>query len=882
MLIQLKALEMNDLTDKTKKNRDKKLSKSGYWFLCSILGKTRYSNLIGDFEELYIEIHHEKGRFAALLWYWRQIFRSLPSFFTGKIAGGWSMFKNYIKVTLRTLKRKKVYSFLNITGLALGMTSSFILMLWVYDEWSFDRFHENTNEIFRIYKIVENGDNISLEARTLAPIAPTLKRDYPEVVNSTRFYHTNFRNVQYNGKNFRENRVGTADPSFFEIFTFPFIEGDPKTALNNLYSVVLTEQMAEKCFGSLDAIGKTLKMDEWDFTVTGIIKNVPDNSGIKFDCIIPYAFWKVRDYDIETWHEYGLENYTFIQLQKDVDYKEVEKKTAGIVKKHLQNAKSGIALQPLKKMHLYSDFLFDSVGGRGSIISVYIFLSLSGFVLVIACINYMNLSTARSLTRAREVGLRKVIGAQRTDLIKQFFGESLFFSILSMLLTVLLLWLLLPAFNRISGKQLNLMSYLSNNFLLVLGLLIMPIVTGLLSGIYPSVFLSAFQPEKIIRGTFLSGRGDRVFRKTLVIIQFSLMTVLIIGALVIFNQLTYISYKDLGFNKDNLAYVQGLWDFPDINMNTVKNELVKINGINGISCGDRPVWGGYVTTNLDWEGKKSADKVPMHHFSMGLNYIETYQMRLKEGRSFSEKFAADINRRSFILNESAVRAMELSKKSPIGLQFSLNRQEGTIIGVLEDFHFRTLHKVIEPMVITMSSNSPVLFVRISPENIEKTLGSIRDCFEKIIPEYEFRYRFLSEELNGMYISEYKTNEIFRYFTFLTIVIACLGLFGLTVFTAEQRLKEIGIRKVLGSSNLKILLMLISEQGRLIVAATVIAWPAGFYVMQKWLENFAYRINLDFFIFVESTIITLIAALLTVGIISIKSAKTNPVKILRDE
>lgn len=794
------------------------------------------------------------------------------------------MFKNYLKIALRNIKRYKGYSFINIAGLAVGMACCILILLWVRDELSFDRFHHNIDNIYRVIRQEQDTAEAGKDALTPPPLADALKEKFPGITHATRFGSWGRWLVTSGEKNFYETRYKCADPDFFEMFNFPFIKGNPKNALINTYSVVLTEKMAEKYFGSEDPIGKTLNINKkFDVIVTGVIKNVPGNSTLIFDFIFPFRILVGKDLLGEkTGENWGFNSFnTFVMLNQSSTARELAPKIAGIFKEHNEEDTDLALLQPFKDIHLYSNIQFD-LDSVGDIKYVTIFSLLALFVLIIACINFMNLTTAKSAKRAKEVGLRKVIGAKRPQLIWQFFGESMLMSCFAFLLALVLVELILPLFNNLSGKNLSLTP--SGNITIYLGLVVITLITGILAGSYPALLLSAFQPVKTLKGASdvkTTGKNRTpLFRKILVVTQFTLSIGLIIGTTVIYTQLGFMRDKDLGINKEHIVYIPMAESVIE-KYESIKKEFLRNPDVVNVSASlALPTDIGNSPGSPEWEGKDPNNNMQIKADFVDYDYIETFQIKMAQGRSFSKEFPTDKDE-AYIVNEEAVRRMGL--ESPVGKQFSFWNRKGKIIGVMKDFHFRPMYYQIQPIVFKIFPDwFRVIYIRIKPGDIPATLESLKKTWYRANPGYPFEYRFLDEQFHQLYLTEERMGTLTKYFTVLGILIACLGLFGLASFMAEQRTKEIGIRKALGASVANIILLLSKEFTKLVLVATIIAWPTAYFTMNHWLQNFAYRVGIGWWVFVLSAGLTIIIAFLTVSYQSIKTATANPVEALKYE
>ncbi|NOR15615.1 MAG: FtsX-like permease family protein, partial [Candidatus Aminicenantes bacterium] len=774
----------------------------------------------------------------------------------------------------RNLARHKGYSFINITGLAIGMACCILILLWVQDELSFDRFHENGRNIYRVLQNINFSDHSTTWAINQGPLGPSLEQEYPEIVNYTRYSRRRLR-FNYGEKTFEEI-AAMADGSIFEMFTFPLLRGDPATALSDPFSIVLTNEMAKKYFGDEDPIGKILRADnKWDFLVTGIMEEVPHNSHIRFEFIIPFVFGKELEYSVDRWN--NSQFTTYVELQEGIAVEEVISKISGhLFDKPTIEKDATLTLQPLSRIHLYSNYEFDAP--HGDMTYVLIFSLVAFFILLIACINFMNLTTARSGNRAREVGMRKVSGAYKSDIIKQFFGESLLLAFLALVISVVLVLLLLPVFNNLAAKELSLMG-MGSPWLLA-GLLVISLLTGVLSGIYPAFFLSAFQPVKVLKGSSHSKTQGALFRKALVVFQFSLAILLLVCTTIVYNQLNYMSSKKLGYDKEHLLYF-GMRGEMREKFDAVKSQLQQNPNIVTVSAGSNvPTYGYNFSNSLwKWEGQNPDEEILMRATFVDEGFFKTLGMEMVEGREFSREFSTDVE--AVVVNQTAVSAMNMS--SAVGKGLSQGDFKSQIVGVVKDYHFRSLRQDIDPIILIFSSEySNVLFARLRGENMPQTIGYLEEVWNKFAPGYDFSYSFMDEALDDLYRAEQRTGTIFQYFSFLAILISCLGLFGLASFMAEQRTKEIGIRKVLGATVSSIVLLLSKDFTKWVLVANLVAWPVAYYAMHRWLQGFAYRIPVSWWAFLLAGLLALMIALFTVSFQAVKTALTNPVDTLKYE
>jgi putative ABC transport system permease protein len=784
------------------------------------------------------------------------------------------MFMNYIKIALRTFKKEKVYSFINLAGLSLGLVCFILISLWVRHETSYDRFHDKKDRIFRILNANDNG---TFGASVSYALGPELERKYPEIEASCRVWPWHRSLVKYQDKRFDEYNIYLTDPSFFTIFTFPFVEGNAETALADLNSIVITEETARRYFGEENPIGKILHVavHNTDFTVTGVVQDIPSNSHMQFDMVARVEY--LGEDRLRRWEEWV--SHSYVLLRSDEDEENVEGKIAGIYEGHLDYQPDyRPVLQPLTKIHLYA------FGQPGLIKQVSIFSVIAILILAIACINFMNLSTARSARRAKEVGLRKVTGARRSQLVRQFVGESLLLSYLALGLALALVDIVLPTFNAFTGKELSLTSGPAG-YLIFLIFIVAPL-TGLLAGCYPAFHLSGFRPAEVLKGKadFTAGRSQ--FRKILVVLQFSISIGLIIATLTISKQLQFIRNKDLGLDRHNVVI---LMNNADINsrFDVFKSELESEPGVIHVTAAaQRPTDVGQAVT-IDWEGRQDDTQFAVKYTVVDYDFFKTFNMELVEGRPFSRTIASDAIE-ACIINESLKR--EIGEESPLGKQIYFEHPEFPeparyvrVIGVVKDFHSESMYRAIRPFIFRIHRPfHQYVFIKVDPNNLEQTLGRIKKTFNLFTPEYPFEYLFLDKAYEAQYRTEKQLGQLFQIFGAFSIFISCLGLFGLAAYTAEQKTKEIGVRKILGAPVSAIILLLSKQFTKWVLLANVIAWPVSFLVMSRWLNEFAYRIHIGLGIFILSGLVTLLIALLTVGYQAIRAAVANPVDSLRYE
>jgi len=786
------------------------------------------------------------------------------------------MLKNYLKIALRNLKRRKGYSFINIAGLAIGITACLLLFLWVQDELSYDRYHEKADQIYRVISQWESDSQARRFAKTSAPLGPALVSEFPEIEKAVRFGSNKFL-ISYKNIRFYEY-IFFADHEIFDIFTLPLIKGNPKTALKEPYSIVVSEEMRDKYFGEDDPIGKIITLGEWhDFKITGVFKDMPQNSHFRFNFLGSFL-----DYASHHFDQWGISNYhTYILTSKNFSPDELERKLPQFVEKYRGKEvryvyKYTYPIQALSSIHLHSN-LDGEIEPNSSVGTIYIFSAIAMFILVIACLNYINLSTARYANRAKEVGLRKVIGASRFQLIKQFLGESILFSFIALPLAVALAELFLPLFNSLYGKELGI-SYFDNLFLLF-GLIGIILIVGIVSGIFPAFYTSALQPVKALRGMLKASSIISILRRYLVVTQFTISIVFVISTIVVFSQLDYIRSRKLGFQKEHIVNIP-IHDKEALQRyETIKSEFLKDSSVLTVSASNffpgKNIW-----YQSYWqEGTREDENLMISWVTVDHDFLDTFQIKLVQGRNFSRDFPNDLEG-GYILNESAVK--EIGWNVPLGKEFRII-EKGSVIGVVEDFHFKSLRQEIKPVALCIYPKFFEYFsVRISPANISLTLDFLKNKWQELVPSQAFEYSFLDEDFGRLYKAEMRLGKIFSIVTALAIFIACLGLFGLAAFMAEQRTKEVGIRKVLGATVLNIVFMLSTEFSKWVLLANIIAWPVAYYAMNRWLQDFAYRTGIKAWVFPLAAIMAFGIALLATSFQAVKAALANPTETLRYE
>lgn len=789
------------------------------------------------------------------------------------------MLRNYFKIAFRNLLRHKGFSFINIFGLGIGMASSILVLLWVVDELSYDTFHSNSKTTFRI---VSSLPELTVTgAVTSAPLASAFSTEFPQIKETVRIQGDDDM-MEIGEKQFEEKKIFYADSNFLQFFTFTLKAGDPKTALRQPESIVITESMARKYFGTDDAIGKVIrKGNKDDLRVTGVLADIPENSHLQFDFVIPMTLLARTNRDLKEniWDNFNF--YTYVRLDEKTasspdDLATLAHKFKDVYKANEPDLKVQFTLQPLDRIHLHSNFIGD-LPGIGNIQYVYIFSVVGIFILAVACINFMNLATARSARRAKEVGLRKVAGAVRFQLIWQFLAESSLIAFLAMLLGLAIVSAALPAFNDLAGKSLGI-SFL--NLKMVLSLIAITFITGLLAGSYPAFFLSSFVPATVLKGNLKSGAKSSTFRNVMVVIQFTVSIILLVGTMVVYNQLQYIKDKNIGFDKENLIYTRmtgALWK----NYQALRTSLEQNSQTADFAVvSDVPTFIYNNTVGLEWPGKDPNTQPLFTTIDMDENAMALFKFTLLNGRNFSKEVAADsVN---LIVNEMALKTMNIDVDDAIGKEATLWGKKGTIIGVLKDFNFQPLQKSIDPLVVRYNRWGGTVVVRTKPQQVKSTVAELEGIFKSLNPEFPFSYNFVEQDLENRYKAEHQLGDLFKIFAGLAIFISCLGLYGLSAFLAERRTKEIGVRKVLGASVTHVVYLLSKTFTKPILIAMLIATPLSWYAMNEWLSGFAYHITISWTIFLLAFVIALSVAWVTVSFESIKAAVADPAKSLRDE
>lgn len=855
---------------------------------------------LGDAEELFTERVQQTNLASARFWFWGQVFASLPAFLLDTFSSSTAMLRNYLIIALRNLWRHKGYTFINVSGLSVGLACCALIVLYVQDEWSYDRYHTQADHIYRMVEIIGTAEEA---ASVPFPVGPTLVEDYPDVVRqATRFYNMQapVLSLAYlpetgQPRSFNERRFFFTDPSIFEVFDFVLVQGDPATALAQPHSIVLTETAARKYFGETNPLGKALVFEgEHTLTVRGVLEDVPANSHFHFDMLASFSTLESVYADnpalLEGWAWNPV--WTYLLLHEKADPATLEAQFPGFVDQYFHPAIKdmiSLYLQPLTDIHLYSQLDFE-LGPNSDIAYVYIFSAIAVFILLIACINFMNLATARSVKRAQEVGVRKALGAHRLQLMKQFLGESLLTTVLAAAIAIPLLYALLPVLNDIAGKALTL--HLSEHAWLFGLLFGVSVLVGLLSGLYPALFLSSFQPTEVLKSQVRLGRASLAvwLRKGLVVTQFAISIALLVCTAIVYQHLSFLRDARLGFDESQVLMVtlpqSGFLD----NYATLKNEWTANNQVQEVTITQNILGSNHDSCPLRPEGFDTLQQIKCTRVHD--DFVDTFGMHLLAGRDFSVDFPADPGT-TLILNESAVNMLDWGDpEDAIGKRFLTQDGNpwGTVVGVTRDYHFASLHHSIDPFIALRLPSNPLplgLFsryvaIRISTESVPETIAHLQQAWQTLLPTAPFDFVFLDQDLEQLYRAEETLGQTASAFSILAILIACLGLFGLASFMTEQRTREIGIRKVLGASTSSVVTLLSKEFVQLVLLSMLVGWPLAYIALDWWLQSFAFRPDLPLAPFALAGVLALLIALGTVSFQSIKAARTNPVQSLRHE
>ncbi len=793
------------------------------------------------------------------------------------------MLKNYLKIAFRNLSRHKGYTFINVAGLAAGMACCLLILLYVRDELSYDRFHENAE---RIYRITSDWGDFSVPA-TNPPFVRRFETDFPEIAVTRMLPYSSL--VRYEERRFREPQIFFVTPGFLETFSFPLLRGDATAALAQPFTAVITEETARRYFGSEDPVGKVLQFDNrFEVEVTGLIAPAPDNAHFHFSILASWATLdalEILNYD-DAWDNNGI--YTYLTMPEGYDAARLEAQIPDFIERHAGDRWNGarLSLQPLTQIHLHSHHNME-LEANGNASSVYLFSAIALFILAIACINFMNLATARSAVRAKEVGIRKAAGAHRLQVAQQFLTESVVLSFIALALAFALASLALPAFRAISGKAVSLAALMDGRT--ATALLALTLIVGLLAGSYPAFVLSAFRPVKVLKGGRITRQKGALLRKGLVVFQFGASIVLIAGTLVVLAQLDYLRSAGMGFDKEQVLVLPVRDERMLPKYEAFRAALLENRNVTGVSSSSESLPSELLDgSGVSFEGAPADAFAPVRTVSVGHDFFEVLKVEKVAGRVFSRDFPSDSS--AFVLNETALRLLlektpgaVASAEEAVGRQLQLRSNNGTLIGVVKDFNMSSLHEAVEPVIFFIDPNEVRNYlVRVSPERLQATVDFIRATWSQIYPEWPIEYQFADQSFDAAYRGEERLARIFSYFSGLAILIACLGLFGLATFTAEQRTKEIGIRKALGASVPGIVTLLTKDFVVLVLVGFIIACPITYFGMSKWLEDFAYRIEIGPAVFLAAGALALLIALATVSYQAVRAALSDPVKSLRYE
>jgi putative ABC transport system permease protein len=790
------------------------------------------------------------------------------------------MIRNYIVIAIRNLLKNPVYALINIFGLSIGITCSLLILIFIKNEISYDRFHDKRNELYRMVFAWVNPNGSEISPQMTAPVAPDMMEEFPEVKAATRITGYNDGYFTYQNKSYKAEKVIYADSLFFKMFSFKLISGDPETILKDPFTIILNEKTAQNIFGNEDPVGKIVRWNNKDdLMIKGIVKSPPANSHLQFSSLISFSSL-YKDNRLHMDWNGGVQYYHYIELIPGASKKSIEAMLPEFMYRHINKIFEGTgwsvnaSLQPVTDIHLKSNYAGE-IGANGSLSSIYIYSAVALFILLIACINFMNLTTAKSASRAREIGMRKVLGAEKESLIGQFLGESIIMTLLGFIIALIMIEILLPVFNSMVSRDLKL--YQAGNLDLIICIPVFIIITGFIAGSYPAFVMSSFIPAKVLKGISTGKKGASGFRNILVLFQFAISLVLIICTIVIYSQLGYIRSKDVGYNRENILVLPfASENFKDKYM-IVKDELKSIPGIIKSSATSEIPGRGFTSNGYKPEGYDRW--IMFNAVDVDYDYIETMGLQVVRGRAFSPEFPSDKN--AFLINETLAR--ELNWDDPEGKTIERGGVH-TVIGMVKDFNFASLHQEIGPLIFAMTPylGYDYLLVRYKTDNLDVLINSIRKNWEKIDPNEPFEYFFLDDVFNDMYRAEQKLGSMLLYIAILAIIIACMGLFGLALYSTEQSTKEIGLRRAFGSTIAKVVLQLTGKFTRWVLLANLLAWPVAFILIRKYMQMYAYRIELPVWVFFLTALGTYLIALITISVQSVKAGTENPAKTLRYE
>lgn len=881
------------------------MTRLGRRILTAVLGRGEHFDVVGDLEELYAGIAREKGPVQARAWFWGQMVRSFPAYLTHLVYWSGVMIRNYFVTALRNIRKQKVFTFINVFGLAIGIAACLLALLYIRDELSYDRYNIKADRIHRLTaRLFRQGQELNISGAG-APAGPYLKENFPEVEDAVRFRQEGSIRVKAGERSFRETNVVYSEPSLFNVFTVPLLRGDAGTALASRRTLVLSRATAARYFGRDDPLGKTLLIDgDQEWVVTGVFEDIPRASHFHFDVILSFVSLDLENDPVSnSWMSFNFQTYLLFRegtsprpLAAKLDPLVMSrmapeiKQTMGIsVDEFLKRSGMRIEnrLQPLADIHLRSGHGISEFEANSDIKTITLFTAVSLFILLLAVINFVNLATARSSGRAREIGVRKVLGSARRDLVGQFLLESLVFSLIAFLFAVLLVRLALPLFNQLAGKRMDIALLATPGMAAAaLGLVV---AIALLAGAYPALYISAFRPAPVLKGELSKGVRGGLTRRVLVVFQFAVSVVLIIGTLVVFRQLRHIQNEKVGFNRNQVLVLENT-HLLGPKAEALKEEMRAYpRVVNASLSGFLPVPSSRARMIIAAEGDPDGRNAPpIAVWSVDHDYIETLEMTLAAGRDFSREMGTDTE--AAILNQAAVRHFQLD--NPLGKRVVLHdlgpdqkrmiQQPFTVIGVVEDFNYESLRNSVEPLMLRLGTSRGRLILRVQGEDAAGTIETLRNKWAEFAPGEPFEYFFLDDRFDRMYESELRIGRIFGSFSGLAVLVGCLGLFGLAAHSAAKRTKEIGIHKVFGATVPDVLRMLVREYVVLVGVANLIAWPVAYLMMSAWLRNFAYRTGIGWAGFAGTGLATLAVALLTVGAQSVKAASASPAETLRFE
>ncbi len=856
------------------------------WLMTRLLDSGVRYGALGDYEERFRAVARSRGRRRACMFFWVQTVLLVPAFLHNLVYWSVEMLRNYLKTALRNIRKNKVYSVINVAGLTIGLVFFILVGLYVRSELGYDKFHENRDRIFRVEQVLAHESGAEMTAGCPTPLSGVLPEEIPEVESVTRVLNWGSSTfTMADGRKFDGSRTLVADLEFLRIFSFPLVKGDEQSALADPYAVVITETQARKMFRDADPIGQIVRRDGQDVKITGVVRDVPANSHLQFDTLLSIATVTAQNgpETFNRWWDNWVPLYAMLRPGSPVAG--VNEKIRPLLKKYQgEQSRNELYLRPLTRIHLYANVSHE-LGITGSVKNLIIFGAVSILVLILACVNFMNLSSARAVDRAREVALRKTVGAPRSSLVKQFFGESTVTVVFAMLLALILARILVPRFNLIVNRQLTLSLVQDAGFAAILaGVLIF---VSLASGLYPALVLSAFSPIQVLRGSGPSGARRSGLRKVLVVFQFAISIALIIGAVVILQQNRFLLNKDLGYSPDQTLYLgEGL---PGAKVGAFRQEILRNPHVIDMASSDYLPHSSTNWCYVTWEGAGPEEYMKINVNYVDEHFLRTYGMTIVEGRDFTEDMRGG-SENVVILNETAARKM--GWKEPVGRRLRYNvdyrsRSVGgaLVVGVVKDFHFLSLHHTVGPIMLRLipqGQGGNAVSVKVSVDNIAESLASIEKTFKSFFPGQVFSYRFLDKDFRQMYLEERKAGRIVTGLALMAVFIACLGLFGLSSYMTKSRVREIGIRRVMGASSADISWLLSWQFVRLVVLANILAWPAAYFAVESWLRNFPYRIKPQGPVFIAAGCLAVVVAVATVAFQALRAAHTNPAVSLRTE